>query len=519
MRAIYRPILGAGLFFCAAGGAARAAGLTLAAAPPPAPVPFDLAAHASGAEPAQSVSLGLSDCLARTLEGNLGLQIQRVDPALREADLRTARAAFEPSLKAAASLADSAERSASIMSTNRSTSRSINASVGVDGRLPIGTHYTLEFLADKLKSSSTFQTINPYYHVNPRIALTQPLFRGAGPAANRAELLIARINAAVSRIQLEEAAMDAVSRTVEAYYGLYHARARHALAQDALERIRNLLEINRKRYAKGLASSVEVLEAEASEAEHRKGVIAAESAMRDAEDQLKQAANLVDDPLLWQARIELLDEPDPPAGEPSLPDSLQRAFARRPDYRALKQSLTVRDIQIRLARNTRLPTLDLVGSFGLNGLDQSLGKAVDSLGPDYKDWMIGLRLTVPWGGAERARVDQRQWEKVQALLELKQLEQTILLDIRRCLRDLDTQARHEEAARLASDLAAKHYAIQEERYAGGQVSTHDMLDYQNRLAFARQDHVKSRIDCQIARVRLDQAEGGTLARYNIILEP
>jgi outer membrane protein TolC len=45
-----------------------------------------------------------------------------------------------------------------------------------------------------------------------------------------------------------------------------------------------------------------------------------------------------------------------------------------------------------------------------------------------------------------------------------------------------------------------------------------LLDYQNRLAASRLDYVKALIDYQIALIRLDQAEGVTLAKNNITME-
>lgn len=481
-------------------------------------VGFDQTAYMAGARSNTLLRIGRVDCMAYALEANSEIKIKRISPILRADEVAVAQAAFEPSLNAQANLHDTTERSASIVNSNLSLTRTTDFSVDLGGKLPTGTRYDLAFLADALKSESFFQTINPAYSAEPMITLTQPLLRGAGIVVNRADIIIARNNLIISRKAFKETTMAIISRTLEAYYGLFYARARYAIEVDALDRARQLLEINQKRYAKGLISSVDLLETETAVAERQKSVIAAEATMKNAEDTLKLVTNLVDDPVLWNARVELIDEPQLSIQHVDLVQSLERAFEYRPDYQALKISLASRDIQIKVAQNALLPTVDLIGSFGLNGLDDSFQNAIGSIGMDYKDWMVGVQLTVPWGGGERSKYDKSKWEKIQSLLEIKRLEQNIVFEVRNRVREVDIQFRQTDASWLSSEMEAENYDAQQERYAYGQVSTHDLLDYQNRLASSRLDYVKALIDYQIALIRLDQSEGVTLAKNNITLE-
>ncbi|MFH1477567.1 MAG: TolC family protein [Verrucomicrobiota bacterium] len=479
---------------------------------------FDQTAYLAGARSNMLLRIGRVDCMAYALQANNEIRIKRISPILRSDEVAVARAEFEPSLNVQANLHDTTERSASLMSSNTALTRTTDFSVDLGGKLPTGTRYNLAFLADALKSGSFFQTINPAYSTEPMITLTQPLLRGAGIVVNRADIIIARNNLVISKKAFEETTMTIISRTLTAYYGLFYARVRHAIEMEALDRAYELLKINQKRYAKGLISSVDLLETETAAAERQKNVIAAEAAMKNAEDALKLVTNLVDDPVLWNARVFLIDEPELSIQHVDLVRSLERAFEYRPDYQALKIALASRDIQIKVARNALLPTVDLIGSFGLNGLGDSFQDALGRIGMDYKDWMVGAKLTVPWGGAERAKLDKSKWEKIQSLLEIKRLEQNIVFEIRNCVREVDIQFRQTDASWLASEMETENYDAQQERYAYGQVSTHDLLDYQNRLASSRLDYVKALIDYQIALIRLDHSEGVILAKNNITLE-
>ncbi|MBU4200729.1 MAG: TolC family protein [Verrucomicrobia bacterium] len=480
---------------------------------------FDKEAYIAGARTSMVLRIGRVDCMAYALKNNSEVKIKRIQPRLREDDVRIARSVFEPSLSVEAALTDTTELSPNLIyGTNISLMRSGDLNAGVGGKLWTGTRYDLAVDTSRIKSSSPTQIINPAYGVEPQITLTQPLLRGAGITVNRAEIVITENNLQISTKNLQATVMDIITRTLVAYYDLYYARARYSIEADALERTRRLLTINQARHAKGLISSVNLLETETAVAERMKRVIAAEAAMKTAEDALKLVTNLVDDPALWNARVELLEEPVLGLQRIDLVQCLERAFDNRPDYQSMKIALINRDVQIQVARNGLLPTVDVIGSFGLNGLGDTYGAAADNANMDYKDWLVGVRVTVPWGRGDRARYDKSKWEKIQAILELKRLEQDIIFAVRNRVRDVDIQYRQTEAAMLAADMETKNYDAQQERYAVGQVNTHDILDYQNRLASARLDYVKAMIDYQIALIRLDQAEGVTLANNNITLE-
>lgn len=490
-----------------------------AAEPPTPPAGFDREAYLEGARSDVRLRLGRVDCLAYALQNNTAIRIKRLQPLLAEADTRQAQATFDPSLIFEGILSDSTELSPNLIyGTNISMMRSGALKAGLTGKLWSGAQYELALDAGRFKSSSPTALIDPAYRLEPQLTITQPLLRGAGITVNQAAIIIARNNLLLSSNNVQETAMDITSQTLVAYYDLYHGRAYLAIEMEALERARLLLSINQARHAKGLISSVDLLETETELAKRMKRVIAAEAAMLNAEDALKLVTNLVDDPALWNAQVELLEEPVLSLRRIQLVQSLERAFDHRLDYQALKIALANRDIQIQVARNNLWPTLDLIGSFGLNGLGQDWSEAAEYANLDYKDWMAGLRLTIPWGRANRAAYDKSRWEKIQALLELKRLEQDIIFQVRNRVREVEIQYRQMEAAMLASDLEAENYEAYQERYAAGHISTHDILDYHNRLATARLDYIKALIDYQIGLIRLDQAEGMTLVRNNITLE-
>lgn len=467
-----------------------------------------------------TLKIGLVDCIAYALKNNSEIKIERMEPKLKENDVKIARADFEPAAAFDYNLRDNTKLSSSSLSgANVSKYRDMDFSAGVSGKLITGTEYNFEFINEKYGSNSSYQPINPYYSTEPVITLTQPLFRGFGAVVNNADISIAKNNQAQSQESFKNTVIDTISAAKSAYYTYMYYLENYAIVQTALSRAENLFEINKARYEKGLLSSLDLLESETAVAQGQKVLIAAESNLKKSEDDLKFVTNLVDDPQGWNAKIELIDlQPVFKEEKINLLESLQNAFSNRPDYSSARFDLKNRDIKIVTAKNSLLPTIDLITSFGINGLGKDYTGALEKADIDYKDWSVGFKVSVPWGGSERAKLEQRKLEKAQALLALRRLEQNIILEVRDKIRQVDIQSRQVKTAKIARETEEKNYEAQKQRYSAGEVSTHDIVDYQEKLAQAELDYVKALIDYNIALINLDKSEGITLAKNNVKLE-
>jgi len=463
--------------------------------------------------------IGMVDCIAWTLQNNSEILIKKIEPKLREDDEKIAKAAFEPNFYANIEK-DSINSPLPLPMNVYSSvvSRAVEASAGISGKLTSGTRYQLDLLGSRDDNDPATMPVNPVYYAEPKLTITQPLFKGAGFEVNRAEIVITANYRRIASKDLRATAMQSISRAIIAYYNYGYSQEFQTIALASLKRSQDLLAINTERHAKGMISSVELLETETAVAEREKAVIVADALVAKTEDELRLVTNIVDDPELWNAHLELLEQPKIELRSTDLAQSLRKAFELRPDYQIKMIDLQNRDVAIKVAKDNKLPTVDLVGSYGMNGWGSDLGGALSTIEPDNSDWLMGLKFVKPWGGGESARYDQKKREKIRALLELKRLEQNIILDVRNRIREVETQRRQMDAAMHAKNMQLKNYEAQTERYAAGQTSTHDMLDYQERVATSETDYLKAMVDYQTALVALDNAEGITLAKNNIVLE-
>ncbi len=474
------------------------------------------------------LAVSLNECIEYSLKNNLEIEISRKNSYLFSEDIEIAGAEFEPEFTTELNFTDSSDPSNSLpvmlgnvvlsVPEERDTYRTGNLDFGISGKIITGATYELYFNNNRDKSNSGSFKYNPSYLSEAGLTVTQPLLRDFGTYINRAEIVISQNNYAVSSEEFQQTVMNIVSETKEIYFNCIFARDAHDIAKDHLKLARELYRINKKRYEKGLVSSVELLESESAEAGRMSYVIESESAMRNTEDQLKFITNLVSDSRLWNAKLEFVDSPVFDIVEVDLVDELKNAFEYRPDYKAIMISLQNNNIRIKVAENAALPTLDLTGSFGLNGLGRDVKKAVENIDYKHKDWYAGIKLEIPWGGGERAEHEKRQLEKAIALLGLKNLEHNIILDLRNKVREVEAQKRQVEAAGLFKDTAIKNYEAQKKRFNAGQVSTHDILDYQDNLSEAKLEHLRAVTSYQIALVKLDKASGVVFIKNKIRLE-
>jgi len=302
------------------------------------------------------LKIGLVDCIAYALKNNSEILIKRIEPKIKESDVNIARAAFEPIFSAGYTLRSNAEESSNTLYPGVSKTRDINFNAGASGRLMTGMEYGVDFLNERYKSGLDTQSPNPYYTTEPRITITQPLFRDFGVLVNTADITVARNNKKQSQEAFRDTVMDTISKAKISFYSLMYNRQNYAIAQSSLLRARDLLEINRARYGKGLASSVDLLETETAVAQRERLLISAESNVKRSEDELKLITNLVDDPETWNAQLEFIDDkPQFKEEKADLLDSLKNAFEFRPDYKSSKIDLKNRDIKIITAKNALYP--------------------------------------------------------------------------------------------------------------------------------------------------------------------
>ena len=493
---------------------------------------FCLSAPVLSLEPAKidleggkgTLSLSLRDCIFFALKNNLDVAATRLVPRIKETEIIKAKSDFDPTttLDISADKSETHTTSSGTTGTFDSVQKNYDFDAGLKQKFLTGGDYDLSFKNKRLETNRlpASQTPNPAYTSSLTFTLTQPLLKDFGIGVNRADILIAKNNKNISLEELREEVINTVTETEKTYWELVFALDNLKVKELSLKRAKDLLETNKARMKAGTASQIEVLAAEAEVASRKQEFIIAQKMLSDAQDNLKIVTNLIQDPKLWNFDINPLDKPPLEAKEIDLVESVRTAFQKRPDYLKEKIDLKNKDIKIKAAKNERLPTLDLKGSFGLNGLDRHYNDAFDEMSKgEYESWSAALAFEYPLGNrGARSKYKKRLLEKEKALIDFKNLEQKIIAHVREAVRGTNTDYKMVAAAETLRRLRERRLSAEEERFKEGLTTTHDILEYQEDLAEAQSGYLRSIVDYNKSLIDLEKAKGTVLEKENIQLE-
>jgi outer membrane protein len=182
--------------------------------------------------------------------------------------------------------------------------------------------------------------------------------------------------------------------------------------------------------------------------------------------------------------------------------------------------LEAQDINLKFLKNQMWPQLDLVGTYGHSASDTSgYSRALRGLRrDDFNNHSYGVVLSIPLGN-RRARYDVKaaRATKEQAILEFKELEQTIMMAIDNAIKLLQSQFQQVEATRQARLFAQDALNAEQKKYENGKSTSFLVLQYQRDLTRSRFEELAALADYNKALAGLASAEGATLVRHNLNL--
>jgi len=333
--------------------------------------------------------------------------------------------------------------------------------------------------------------------------------------------------------------MDTIYSVEEAYWNLVYSIENLKVIKQSLKLARDLLEKNKKAVEIGTLAPIEILSAEEQVASRQADILEAEALVKNNEDLLKTVINIAaEEKTPEMVKILPKDKPVYKKKEMTLEQALTIAMANRPDLQATRIDLKNKEINLSYAKNQLFPDLSLNASYwspGIGGdrvlyLDNNPLSGVvigtipggvsdalkDALGFKYKNWTIGLTLSLPLNSfISRAAYAQARVSLDQALLQLKNQEQQVYLEIKNALRNVQTNYQRVEARRVARELAEKKLEAEQEKLRVGLSTNYFVLQYQRDLANAQSMELKAIIDYNLSLARLNRALGLTLKEKNI----
>lgn len=479
---------------------------------------------AVGLTAAEQRSVTLDDCIQMALEQNLDIRIQRLAPEIARASLSGSYGAYEPNFSASVGHSSSVQ-AGGVDEQNRpygsSQSTTDSFSASVQGVLPTATTYSLgtgynDNLVDRDILLPPFENSSGGFNLQ----LTQPLLRNFWIDSPRFNIQLRKSALASSELTFRNQIITTATAVELAYLELVAARETIGVSQVALQLAEQLLRENRKRVEVGVLAPLDEKEAESQVAASRANLLGAQNAYDVRQNQLKSL--LADHFASWH-EVELVPT-EQLGAEPqtfSLADSWSKGISLRPDLQQAKISLEQRHITLKYQKNQLFPQLDLVGSYGQGGsgreFSDAIGGTADGTSPRYS---FGLQFSMPLGGNRQLRSQTRitKAEIEQSLLQLKKLEQDVMVDVSDGIMQARTSYQQVKATEEAAAFALEALRAEEKKLENGKSTSFQVLQLQRTLTTRRYESIRARVDYNAALARLAQSEGSTLERRKINLE-
>lgn len=477
-----------------------------------------------------AVPLSLYRAVSASVEHSLDVEHARYEPAIREAELVAAEAAFDWTLNSSVTWEDQDTPQAGpgflMLGPTRSSNQSVTGSAGVSRDLTtggsVGLSQSVRYFDERGSAFGSVGDPNPSGTVQFDFEVNQPLLRGFGSETNLAEIRVARNAERGSISGLRDQLITTVTDVEDAYWDLVQAYNELVIRVRQLERGERIRDDIKARRVLD-ARQAQVADAVATTERRRADVLRARTTLRRASDRMK---SLINDPELPVGGELLLIPADAPtAGDYrfSLADALSEAIASRPDIE--QAILNIDDASIRevVAKNASLPRLDLQARLTLIGFDEDVSGAYDrSVESEFIDnFLLGVEFSQPIGNrAGEANLRRARLGRLQSVVAFRRTVQNAVLDVKNSLNnvvinhELISQAR---LSRIAQAEALRTLLVDKEfGQEGFSVTRLDLeLNQQDALAAAEIEEIRAVVDYNRAIADLHRATGTALERNRI----
>ena len=315
--------------------------------------------------------------------------------------------------------------------------------------------------------------------------------------AARARVTGARTALRAAEAQARSAADQAAANAAAAYLrvsradALVSARAADSVLADTL------LVIANAQLKAGVGVALDVTRARSQIAMIHSQLIAARGEQARSRLELVRAigAPLETSVVLREPLDKLVSEPVPTEGE-----AVSTAMRERADLVAAQRAVEAGEQAVKAIRAERLPTL---GGFADDGV---IGTSLSHLLNTYT-WGVQLSFPVFDGMRRSARTREQQAQADELVIQRRELERQVTVDVRSSLVDLATATDQVAAARGRLALAQQEYSQATERFRAGVAGNADVITASLGLNSARDVLIDALAAYQSARVSLARAEG------------
>ncbi|MBI4468721.1 MAG: TolC family protein [Acidobacteria bacterium] len=502
-----------------------------------------------GVDSNQIVYLSLHDAILKALENNNDIQVERTRVRVSEYQITGLRGFYDVVGGGLIQLDSSAIPNSNALASgegqNTTTSKNYTVNINFQEQLPIfGGNWSLQFRNSRASTDRFGTTLNPNYTAGILFDYQQPLLKNFLVDNNRNRIRIAKKQLDISDSLFRQRVIEVIASVQRSYWDLVFAIRNVEIAKESMALAATNLSNNRKQVEAGTLAPIELAQSEAELETRRKDVISAIGNVSVAENGLKTL--LLGDPnsVEWRDNLVPTESIDflPPAIDY---ESAQRlALANRPELIQLRLQKEQNVYDQKFYRNQSLPQVDFIANYSSTGqAGQPTGFSFGGSNPFIPVTQIPDLLIGGWGRAFNTAIQNRfrgyaagiqisfpiRNRTAQANLgqskanarvldfQQRQLEQTILSQVRNAMQNVETARQNIEASRAARRSREVQLAGEQKKFEAGLSTTFFVLTFQNQLSLAKGAELQALTSYNQAIAELQRVVSTTLDANNVLV--
>ena len=497
-----------------------------------------------GAQP-----LSINEAIAVGLQNNLDVQVNRYQPYIGELTAGAAWGAYDPTFSGEVGYDSVRFRNINVLNNSsggpndfdlQNVVRGVSGNAGISALIPYwGASVDIQMDGNSEETNQAFAPFSPLYNSGLTLGASIPLMRGLIWNEPWTQVKTTRLAYDADLDDFTTSVMNTVQQIIGNYWNLVATKEQVRVAQKSLESNQALLDQTQTQYEVGVVSKVEVVQAEAGLANSEFDLIVAKNNYRDAQDQL--ISDVLGNHL--HASTDLLFDPTTSPQFTSvqpvdLNEAVATAFEKRPELAAAQRRLDQGEVQLKFAKNQRLPQIDVGVRYRTGGTDGKINpdynfplgdppppKSQGNFGDTFdsyfatdrpREFVAQATVSIPLGNiAGRKNVSKARIELRRANSQIVQLKQQIIVAVRSAARGLLASAQGVQAAERRRVAAVEQLRAEQIRLEHGESTPYDVLLRQSDLVDAESQKITALQAFRNAQAQLDRQKGTILDTWNV----
>jgi len=279
------------------------------------------------------------------------------------------------------------------------------------------------------------------------------------------------------------------------------AAAEIEAAQSRVQTSQVLETLAKDQHAQGLATAIDVVRAEVQLARDQQALLVAQDSYQTSLLALERFLGVRPGTPLELAEKLQFQHIDSPDVEQALP----RALAARSDYRALSSEQQALVEQQKASHARYLPTFSVGGNYGAAG--RNFGAMPSSGGIEGE---VSVTIFDRDRTGEKQQLEARS-ERLKA--QIDDLSRGIEQDLRKAVLDIQSTEQQVSVTQAALDLAQRELELAQDRFRNGVTDNIEVIQAQDALTTAQDDHIAAIAEHEDARAALARALGATESNF------